>query len=33
MSDRANTLITEILKRIHEVIVEHDVSYEEYQAA
>ena len=33
MSDRANLLISEILKRVHEVIVEHDVSYDEYQAA
>ena len=33
MSDRANQLITDILRRIHEAIVEHDVTYEEYQAA
>jgi catechol 1,2-dioxygenase len=33
VSDRANLLISEILKRIHEVIREQDVTYEEYQAA
>ena len=33
MSDRANELIADILRRIHEAIVEHDVTYEEYQAA
>ena len=33
MPDRANQLITEILRRIHEAIVENDVSYDEYQAA
>ena len=33
MSDRANQLITDILRRIHEAIVENDVTYEEYQAA
>src|SRR3954466_3535908 len=33
MSDRANQLISDILRRIHEAIVEHDVTYEEYQAA
>ena len=33
MSDRANLLITDILRRIHEAIVEHDISYEEYQIA
>jgi catechol 1,2-dioxygenase len=33
MSDRANQLIGDILRRIHEAIVEHDVTYEEYQAA
>ena len=33
MSDRANLLISDILRRIHEAIVEHDVTYEEYQAA
>ena len=33
MSDRANLLISDILRRIHEAIVEHDISYEEYQAA
>jgi len=33
MSDRANLLISDILRRVHEAIVEHDVTYEEYQAA
>ncbi len=33
MSDRANLLITDILRRIHEAIVENDITYEEYQAA
>jgi catechol 1,2-dioxygenase len=33
MSDRANQLITDILRRIHEAIVENDVTYEEYQTA
>jgi catechol 1,2-dioxygenase len=33
VSDRANLLISDILRRIHEAIVEHDVTYEEYQAA
>ena len=33
MSDRANQLITDILRRIHEAIVENDITYEEYQAA
>jgi catechol 1,2-dioxygenase len=33
VSDRANLLISEILKRVHEVIREHDVGYAEYQAA
>ena len=33
MSDRANLLISDILRRVHEAIVEHDISYEEYQAA
>lgn len=33
MSDRAHTLISALLDKVHEVIVEHDVSYEEYQAA
>ena len=33
MSDRANQLISDILGRIHEAIVENDVTYEEYQAA
>jgi catechol 1,2-dioxygenase len=33
VSDRANQLISDILRRIHEAIVENDVTYEEYQAA
>lgn len=33
MPERANRLITDILRRIHEAIVENDVTYEEYQAA
>jgi catechol 1,2-dioxygenase len=33
MPDRANQLITDILRRIHEAIVENDITYEEYQAA
>jgi catechol 1,2-dioxygenase len=33
MSDRANQLITDILRRIHEAIVENDITYEEYQTA
>jgi catechol 1,2-dioxygenase len=33
MSERANQLITDILRRIHEAIVENDVTYEEYQTA
>ena len=33
MSDRANQLISDILRRIHEAIVENDVTYEEYQTA
>ena len=33
MTDRANQLITDILRRIHEAIVENDITYEEYQAA
>ena len=33
MSDRANQVIGDILRRIHEAIVENDVTYEEYQAA
>jgi catechol 1,2-dioxygenase len=32
MSDRANQLISDVLRRIHEAIVENDVTYEEYQA-
>jgi len=33
MPDRANQLITDILRRVHEAIVENDVTYEEYQVA
>ena len=33
MSERANQLISDILRRVHEAIVENDVTYEEYQAA
>ena len=33
MTDRANLLISDILRRIHEAIVEHDITYEEYQIA
>ena len=33
MTDRANQLITDILRRVHEAIVENDVTYEEYQTA
>jgi catechol 1,2-dioxygenase len=33
VSDRANQLISDILRRVHEAIVENDVTYEEYQAA
>jgi len=33
MSDRANQLITDVLRRIHEAIVENDVTYAEYQTA
>ena len=33
MTDRANQLISDILRRIHEAIVEHDITYEEYQLA
>ena len=33
MTDRANQLIADILRRVHEAIVEHDITYEEYQAA
>ena len=32
MSERANQLISDILRRVHEAIVENDVTYEEYQA-
>ncbi|MBV9803436.1 MAG: catechol 1,2-dioxygenase [Solirubrobacterales bacterium] len=31
MSDRANLLISDVLQKLHEVIVEHDVTYDEYQ--
>jgi catechol 1,2-dioxygenase len=33
MSNRANELISAMLEKVHEVIVEHDVTYEEYTAA
>ena len=33
MSNRAEQVIADILRRIHEAIVENDVTYEEYQAA
>jgi len=33
MSDRANQLISDVLRRVHEAIVENDVTYEEYQTA
>jgi catechol 1,2-dioxygenase len=33
VSDRVNVLVSEILRSIHDVIREHDVTYEEYQAA
>jgi catechol 1,2-dioxygenase len=33
MSDRANQLISDILRRVHEAIVENDITYAEYQAA
>ncbi len=33
MPDRANQLITDILRRIHEAIVENDITYDEYQTA
>ena len=33
MSDRANQLITDVLRRLHEAIVENDVTYDEYQTA
>ena len=33
MLDRANELITDILRRIHEAIVENDMTYEEYETA
>jgi hypothetical protein len=33
MADRAEQVISDILRRIHEAIVENDVTYEEYQAA
>ncbi len=31
MSERANLLISEVLQKLREVIVEHDVTYDEYQ--
>jgi catechol 1,2-dioxygenase len=33
VSDRTNQLVSDILRRVHEAIVENDVTYEEYQAA
>ena len=33
MPDRAKQLIADILRRVHEAIVENDVTYEEYQTA
>lgn len=33
MSERANQLISDVLQRVHQAIVENDVSYEEYQIA
>lgn len=33
MSNRADTIARDILDRIHQVIVEHDVTYEEFQTA
>jgi catechol 1,2-dioxygenase len=33
MSERGNEVISALLKSMHEVIVEHDVTYEEFQAA
>ena len=33
MSDRVNHLVSDILRRVHDAIVENDVTYEEYQAA
>ena len=33
MPDRANQLITEMLRRMHEVIVDNDITYDEYQTA
>lgn len=33
MSDRVDQLMSDILRRIHEAIVENDVTYEEYEAA
>ena len=33
MSDRVNLLVSDILRRIHEAIVENGITYEEYQAA
>jgi catechol 1,2-dioxygenase len=32
MANRADQVIGDLLRRIHEVIVEHDVTYDEYQA-
>lgn len=33
MPDRANQLISDILRRVREAIIENDITYEEYQAA
>jgi catechol 1,2-dioxygenase len=33
MSDRASELISALLEKVHQVIVEHDVTYDEYQIA
>ena len=33
MSERANQLISDVLQRLHQAIVENDVTYEEYQIA
>jgi catechol 1,2-dioxygenase len=33
VSDRTEQLVSDILRRVHEAIVENDVTYEEYQAA
>ena len=33
MSERANLLISEVLRKLQEVIIDNDVTYEEYQSA